>query len=65
MVDLATFPGIAKEQRSAKRTELGNRLGGKLVSVSGRLKVGPYGLAGRSTVYIEVESINEVTSTPE
>jgi hypothetical protein len=65
MVDLAMFPGLSKEQRMAKRSELGSRLGGKLVSVSGRLKVGPYGLAGRSTVYIEVENINEVPSKSE
>jgi hypothetical protein len=65
MVDLLTFPGLPKEQRSAKRMDLGRRLGGKLVSVSGRLKVGPCGLAGRSTVFIEVESVNEVVAAQE
>jgi hypothetical protein len=65
IVDLAVFPGIPKDQRSAKRLDLGRRLGGKLVSVRGRLKVGPYGLAGRSTVFIEVESIGEASSAPE
>jgi hypothetical protein len=65
LVDLAIFPTLGKDQRAAKRTDLGRRLGGKLVSVSGRLKVGPYGLAGRSTVYVEVESINEATAAAE
>jgi len=27
--------------------------------------VGPYGMAGRSTVYIEVQSITEATATAE
>lgn len=65
MVDLAVFSGLSKDQRSARRADLASRLGGKLVSVNGRLKVGPFGLAGRSTVYIEVESINEAASAGE
>jgi hypothetical protein len=65
MVDLSIFSGLAKEQRSAKRMDLGRRLEGKLVSVSGRLKVAPYGRGGRSTVFIEVESIDEVVSAEE
>lgn len=57
MVDLSLFPGVPKEQRRTKRMDLASRLGGKLVTVSGTLKVGPFGLAGRSTVYIEVQNI--------
>lgn len=65
LVDLAMFPGLPKEQRSAKRAETGRRLDGKLVAVRGRLKVGPFGLSGRSTVYIEVETISEVSPAAE
>lgn len=65
LVDLAMFPGISKDQRLAKRTETGRRLGGKRVSVRGRLRVGPFGLGGRATVYIEVESISEAPAAPE
>jgi len=65
IVDLAVFPAIPKDQRKAKREELGNRLGGKLVTVRGQLKVGPYGMTGRSTVFIAVESISEATSAAE
>ena len=65
IVDLAVFPGISKDQRYARRQDLGRRLGGKLVSVRGHLKVGPFGLGGRATVFIEVEDISEITPAPE
>ena len=65
IVDLAIFPGMPKDQRHTKRLDLDRRLGGKLVSVRGRLKVGPYGLGGRSTVFIDVESISEASPAPE
>jgi hypothetical protein len=65
MVDLAMFTEKPKDQRYARRMEVGRRLSGKQVSVRGCLKVGPYGLAGRSTVYIEVQSIAEVTPAAE
>jgi len=64
LVDLAIFTGIPSDQRYAKRMDLGRRLGGKLVLVRGRLKVGPFGLGGRSTVFIEVESIREASAAP-
>jgi hypothetical protein len=65
IVDLAVFPGIPKDQRYTRRQDLGRRLGGKLVSVRGHLKVGPFGLGGRATVFIEVEDISEITPAPE
>jgi len=65
MVDLAMFTDKPKDQRLAKRAQLGARLSGKLVSVRGRLKVAPFGLSGRSTVYVEVESIAEVAPAAE
>jgi hypothetical protein len=65
LVDLAMFPGIPKDQRNARRMEIGRRLGGRLVAVRGRLKVGPFGLGGRATVYIEVENISEAAQAPE
>ena len=65
LVDLAMFTEIPKDKRYAKRMEVGGRLSGKRVSVRGRLVVGPYGMAGRSTVYIEVQSITEATATAE
>ena len=65
IVDLAVFPGLPKDQRYTRRQDLGRRLGGKLVAVRGRLKVAPFGLGGRATVYIEVEDISEITSAPE
>ena len=65
IVDLAIYPGLPKDQRHTKRADLGNRLGGKLVSVRGQLKVGPYGMTGRSTVFIEVESITEAPAAAE
>jgi hypothetical protein len=65
IVDLAVFTGLPKEQRYTRRQDLGHRLGGKLVSVRGRLKVGPFGLGGRATVYIEVADISEMIPTPE
>jgi hypothetical protein len=65
IVDLAVFPSVPKDQRLNRRQELGRRLGGKLVSVRGRLKVGPFGLGGRSTVYIEVEEISETAPAAE
>ncbi len=65
MVDLAMFTDKPKDLRLAKRLEVGRRLSGKLVSVRGRLRVGPFGLAGRSTVYIEVQSIAEVAPPAE
>jgi hypothetical protein len=65
IVDLAVFPGVPKDQRFNRRQELGRRLGGKLVSVRGRLKVGPFGLGGRSTIYIEVEDIDETAPAAE
>jgi hypothetical protein len=64
MVDLAMFTDKPKDLRLARRMEVGRRLSGKLVSVRGRLKVGPFGLSGRSTVYVEVESITEVVPPP-
>ena len=65
LVDLAMFTEIPKEKRHAKRMEVGGRLSGKRVSVRGCLKVGPCGLAGRSTVYIEVQSIAEAAPPAE
>ena len=65
MVDLAIFTEKPKEQRYAKRMELGRQLSGKKVTVHGVLKVGPYGMAGRSTVYIEVQSISEAVPPAE
>jgi uridine kinase len=59
LVDLAMFTDKPKDQRYTRRMDVGRRLSGKRVSVHGLLKVGPYGMAGRSTVYIEVQSIAE------
>ena len=65
LVDLAMFTEMPKEKRAAKRQEVGNRLSGKRVSVRGRLNVGPYGMAGRAIVYVQVQSIAEVTAAAE
>jgi len=65
MVDLAMFSDKPKDQRLARRMEVGRRLSGKRVSVRGRLKVGPFGMAGRSTIYVEVQSIAEVAPAAE
>jgi hypothetical protein len=65
IVDLALFTEKPTDQRYARRMEVGRRLSGKRVSVHGLLKVGPYGMSGRSIVYIEVQSIAEVTPPAE
>lgn len=62
-VELSFAPMLAsipKEARREWRATLGERLDGKLVKVRGIMRVGPFGMLNRTTVYLEVEDISEV-----
>ena len=68
MVELSFAPMMAdvpKEKRLEWRTAIGEKLGGKWVSVRARIRIGPFGMLGRPTVYLEVETIEEANRVTE
>jgi hypothetical protein len=68
MLELSYQPMLTElpqEKRYARRMEIEQPLEQRWVLVRGRVRVGPFGMSNRATVYLEVESIRAANQPAE